>query len=83
MNKLLNTHYNGQGRVEEHIMSICRMTAELETLEVSISDGLLVESILSSLPAQIAPMKINYNIQRETWSIAGLISFITNEEEDP
>ena len=80
MNKMLNTRFNGQGRVREHIMNMCCMAAELEALEVSISDGLLVDSILSSLPAQLAPMKINYNIQRENWSIADLISCIADEE---
>ncbi len=82
MNKMLNTRFNGQGRVREHIMNLCCMAAELETLEVPISDGLLVDSILSSLPAQLAPMKINYNIQRENWSIADLISYIADEEEE-
>ena len=82
MNKMLNTRFNGQGRVREHIMNMCCMAAELETLEVPISDGLLVDSILSSLPTQLAPMKINYNIQRENWSIADLISYIADEEEE-
>uniref|UniRef100_A0A0A8ZAQ6 Uncharacterized protein n=1 Tax=Arundo donax TaxID=35708 RepID=A0A0A8ZAQ6_ARUDO len=42
-----------------------------------------MESILSSLLAQLASIKMNHNSQRDTWSITDLIIFILDEEEEP
>jgi hypothetical protein len=71
------------GGVMRHILSIFDMANELKSLGVDLTDGLLVESIMSSLLACYALIKTSYNTNEETWNIIDLVSFIINEELDP
>ena len=48
---------------------------------MELSEEILVHFILISLPPQYNPFKINYNAQREKWSLTELISHCVQEEE--
>jgi hypothetical protein len=60
---------------------MCDMTNKLKALDMAISDGFLVHFVMTSLPPQYSAFKISYNMQKETWNIAELISYCVEEEE--
>ncbi|GKC27838.1 putative zinc finger, CCHC-type containing protein [Tanacetum coccineum] len=64
--KMLTTKYDGVSGVREHM---------------EISEGFLVHFIMTSLPMQFGPFKINYNTQKEKWKMSELISMYVQEEE--
>jgi gag-polypeptide of LTR copia-type len=63
--KMLTTKYNGTSGVREHIMKMNDMAAKLNGMDMAISEGFLVYFIMTSLPAQFGPFKINCNTQKE------------------
>ncbi|XP_062208765.1 uncharacterized protein LOC133910267 [Phragmites australis] len=80
--KLLNTKYNyGSGGIREHIMMMTDMAAKLKGMDMEISEGFLVHFIMTSLPPEFTPFKINYNTQKEKWSMSDLIAMCVQEEE--
>ncbi|XP_024968653.1 uncharacterized protein LOC112508102 [Cynara cardunculus var. scolymus] len=79
--KMLTTKYNGVGGVREHIMMMSDMANKLKSMDMEISEGFLVHFIMTSLPSQFGPFKINYNTQREKWKMSELIAMCVQEEE--
>ncbi|CAN6323445.1 unnamed protein product [Urochloa humidicola] len=80
--KLVATQYNGQVGIRELILSICNMADRFKEMHMEISKKFLVHFIITSLPLlQYAPFKINYNINKVTWSMSELISYCVEEEE--
>ncbi|XP_062194359.1 uncharacterized protein LOC133897587 [Phragmites australis] len=80
--KLLNTKYNyGSGGIREHIMMMTDMAAKLKGMDMEISESFLVHFIMTSLPPEFTPFKINYNTQKEKWSMSDLIAMCVQEEE--
>ncbi|CAO2180425.1 unnamed protein product [Urochloa humidicola] len=79
--KLVSSQYNGQSGIREHILSMCDMAAKLKQMKMEISEGFLIHFIMTSLPAQYAAFKINYNTNKTVWSISDLISYCVEEEE--
>ncbi|CAN6177061.1 unnamed protein product [Urochloa humidicola] len=79
--KLVSSQYNGQSGIREHILNMCDMAAKLKEMKMEISEGFLVHFIMTSLPSQYAPFKINYNTNETVWSITDLISYCVEEEE--
>jgi gag-polypeptide of LTR copia-type len=63
--KMLISKYNETSDVREHIMMMNDMTAKLKGMDMVIFEGFLVHFIMTSLPAQFGPFKINYNTQKE------------------
>ncbi|GAV59347.1 UBN2_2 domain-containing protein, partial [Cephalotus follicularis] len=63
--KMLTTRYDGTSGVREHIMIMNDMASKLKGMEMAISEGFLVHFIMTSLPVQFGPFKINYNTQKE------------------
>ncbi|GAV81610.1 UBN2_2 domain-containing protein, partial [Cephalotus follicularis] len=59
--KMLKTRYDGTSGVREHIMMMNDMASKLKGMEMAISEGFLVHFIMTSLPMQFSPFKINYN----------------------
>ncbi|KAK2980095.1 hypothetical protein RJ640_004091 [Escallonia rubra] len=57
------------------------MASQLKGLDMEISEDLFVHLIMTSLPAQFGPFKINYNTQKEKWEMSELISMCVQEEE--
>ncbi|KAL6310797.1 hypothetical protein AAG906_017379 [Vitis piasezkii] len=66
--------------VQEHIMQMRNIAAQLKTLEVEMSDSFLVHFILNTLPQQYGPFKISYNTHKDKWSINELLTMCVQEE---
>ncbi|GAV57329.1 UBN2_2 domain-containing protein [Cephalotus follicularis] len=79
--KMLKTMYDGTSGVREHIMMMNDMTSKLKAMEMAIPEGFLIHFIMTSLPVQFGPFKINYNTQKEKWKISELIAICVQEEE--
>ncbi|GKC52856.1 hypothetical protein Tco_1075601 [Tanacetum coccineum] len=79
--KMLTTKYDGVSGVREHIMMTSDMANKLKGMDMEISEGFLVHFIMTSLPMQFAPFKINYNTQKEKWKMSELIAMCMQEEE--
>ncbi|GKC56678.1 retrovirus-related pol polyprotein from transposon TNT 1-94, partial [Tanacetum coccineum] len=79
--KMLTTKYDGVSGVREHIMMMSVMVNKLKGMDMEISEGFLVYFIMTSLPMQFGPFKINYNTQKEKWKMSELIAMCVQEEE--
>ncbi|GAV68278.1 UBN2_2 domain-containing protein, partial [Cephalotus follicularis] len=79
--KMLTIRCDGTSGVREHIMMMNDMASKLKGMEMEISEGFLVHFIITSLPVQFGPFKINYNTQREKWKMSESISMCVQEEE--
>ena len=63
--KMLTTKYDDVSGVREHIMMMSDMANKLKGIDMEISEGFLVHFIMTSLPLQFGPFKINYNTQKD------------------
>ncbi|KAJ0862094.1 putative RNA-directed DNA polymerase [Helianthus annuus] len=79
--KLVTTKYDGRSGIREHIMMMNDMANKLKGLEMEISDGFLVHFIITSLPSSFEAFKINYNTQKEKWTMSELVAMCVQEEE--
>ncbi|KAK2998787.1 hypothetical protein RJ639_022915 [Escallonia herrerae] len=79
--KMVTLKYNGSNGVREHILQMNDMASQLKGLDMEISEGFLMHFIMTFLPAQFDPFKINYNTQKEKWKMSELISMCVQEEE--
>ncbi|KAK2986865.1 hypothetical protein RJ640_009599 [Escallonia rubra] len=79
--KMVTLKYSGSGGVRAHILRMNDMASQLKSLDIEISEGFLVYFIMTSLPTQFGPFKINYNMQKEMWKMNELISMCVQEEE--
>ncbi|XP_076905861.1 uncharacterized protein LOC143561755 [Bidens hawaiensis] len=79
--KLVTTKYDGRSGIRGHIMMMNDMTHKLKGLDMEISDGFLVHFIMTSLPAAFEAFKINYNTQKDKWTMSELIAMCVQEEE--
>ncbi|KAK3036536.1 hypothetical protein RJ639_030977 [Escallonia herrerae] len=68
--KMVMLKYSGSNGVREHILRMNDMASQLKGLDMKISEGFLVHLIMTSLPAQFEPFKINYNTQKEKWKMS-------------
>ena len=66
--------------VRDHTMRMRDITAQLKSLEVTMSDTFLVHYILNTLPQQYSPFKISYNTHKDKWSINELLTMCVQEE---
>ncbi|XP_042423536.1 uncharacterized protein LOC122011190 [Zingiber officinale] len=79
---MVTSKYNDLGGVHRHILRMNNMTAaQLKAMDMEIFEGFLVHFIMTSLPSQFGPFKINYNTQKEKWKMSELISICDQEEE--
>ncbi|XP_042423538.1 uncharacterized protein LOC122011193 [Zingiber officinale] len=79
---MVNSKYNDLGGVHRHILRMNNMTAaQLKAMDMEIFEGFLIHFIMTSLPSQFGPFKINYNTQEEKWKMSELISICDQEEE--
>ena len=79
--KMLTTKYDGKSGVREHIMTMNDMAAKLKGMDMEISEGFLVHLVMTSLPVEFGPFKINYNTQKEKWTMGELTAMCVQEEE--
>ncbi|GMP36789.1 hypothetical protein CsSME_00008798 [Camellia sinensis var. sinensis] len=81
MIKMMTMKYDGLSGVREHILKMNDMASQLKGMDMEISEGFLVHFIMTSLPAQFGPFKINYNTQKDKWKMSELIAMCVQEEE--
>jgi hypothetical protein len=79
--KLVTTKYDGRSGIREHIMMMNDMAHKLKGLDMAISDGFLVHFIMTSFPSSYEAFKINYNTQKDKWTMSELIAMCVQEEE--
>ncbi|XP_024992450.1 uncharacterized protein LOC112526394 [Cynara cardunculus var. scolymus] len=79
--KMLTTKYDDVNGVREHIMMMSDMADKRKRMDMEISEGFLLHFIMTSLPMQFGPFKINYNTQKEKWKMRELIAMCMQEEE--
>ncbi|CAN4124349.1 unnamed protein product [Withania somnifera] len=65
--------YNGTSGVRKHIMEMADVAEQIKSMDMIISEPLLVQFVLNSLPSQFNPFKISYNTNKEKWSMDELI----------
>ena len=75
-----STKLTGTRGVRDHIMRMRDIAAQLQTLEVTMSDTFLVHYILNTLLQQYSPFKISYNTHKDKWSINELLTMCVQEE---
>ena len=81
MIKMITIKYDGHSGEREHIMKMSNMVSRLKGMDMAISEGFLVHFIMTSLPSQFGPFKINYNTKKDKWKMSELIVMCVQEEE--
>uniref|UniRef100_A0A0E0FMM5 CCHC-type domain-containing protein n=1 Tax=Oryza nivara TaxID=4536 RepID=A0A0E0FMM5_ORYNI len=81
VSEMITSHYDGKSGIRKHILEMTHMENQLRSMDMEISDGFLVHLIMRSLGPNYDPFKINYNTQKEKWTIQELISHSVEEEE--
>ena len=56
------------------------ISAQLKTLEVTMSETFFVHFILNTLPQQYSPFKISYNTHKDKWLINELLTMCVQEK---
>ncbi|XP_058069465.1 uncharacterized protein LOC131218729 [Magnolia sinica] len=79
--KLTSASYNGQGNIREYIFGLIDVVSKLRGLGQNIEDEFVVFLVLNSLPPEFDLFRINYNIQKEKWTLNELVSQCVQEEE--
>ncbi|XP_042413962.1 uncharacterized protein LOC122002737 [Zingiber officinale] len=81
LTKLVSMRYTRKGNIREYIMGISNLITRFKALKLDMSESVLVNLILISLPTQFTPFKINYNTQKEKWILNELIAQCVQEEK--
>ena len=78
--KLSSMQYKDRGQVREHIYQMNTVAAKLGQLGMEVSDKMLMEFVLKSLPPRFDHFKLTYSIQEHKWSLEDLTSLCAQEE---
>ena len=62
---MMTMKYDSLSGFCEHILKMNDMASQLKEIDMDISKGFLVHFIMTSLPMQFCPFKINYNTQKD------------------
>src|SRR3954469_17685208 len=81
LSKLISMKFKGKGNIREYIMEMSHTASKLKALKLDFSEDFLVHLVLISLPLQYGQFKVNYNCQKEKWTLNELISYFAKEEE--
>jgi hypothetical protein len=65
MTKLTTMKFDGTRGIQEHVLEMINLAAELKTLRMNVDEFFLVQFILNSLPSQYGPFQINYNTMKD------------------
>lgn len=80
MNILSSMKHVVDKSVCEHIMEIRDIAAQLNSLNVTISELFLVQFVLDSLSTEYGSFKIFYNTHKKKWTINELLTMCVQEE---
>lgn len=58
------------------------MASQLKGKDMEISEGFLVHFIMTSLPSQFSPFKINNKTQKDKWKMSELKAAMRVQEEE-
>ena len=61
-------------------MMMTDMAAKLKSMKIEFSDGFFIHFTMTYLPLDFSPFKINYNTQKEKWTMNDLIVMYIQEE---
>src|SRR5436190_9586609 len=81
LSKLISMKFKGKGNVREYFMKMSHTASKLKALKLDLSDNFLVHRVLISLLPQYEQFKVNYNCQKEKWTLNELISYCAEVEE--
>ena len=75
MAKLTTMKFDGMRGIQEHVLEMTNLTAQLKTLGMNVDEFFLVQFILNSLPPQI-----NYNTMKDKWNLKQLTNMLNQEK---
>ena len=78
---LISMKYNGKGNIREYITEVSHIFSKLKGIKLKLSEDLLVNLVLISLPVQYSQFKVSYNFKKEKWTLNELISYLVQEEQ--
>ncbi|RVW36320.1 hypothetical protein CK203_107650 [Vitis vinifera] len=78
---LVSIRYKWIENIREYIMKMYNLVTRLEALKLELPEDILVHLVLISLPTQFSPFKINYNTQKEKWTLNELFAQCVQEVE--
>ncbi|CAN6687452.1 unnamed protein product [Malus baccata var. baccata] len=81
LSAFINSKHYGSSSVREHLLKMVNISNKLNAMEIGITNQFLVHMALYSLSGEYDQIKVNYNTQKETWSINELIAICCQEEE--
>ncbi|XP_042380043.1 uncharacterized protein LOC121972440 [Zingiber officinale] len=81
LKSLISMKYKGKENIQKYIMEMSHLTSKLKALNLELSDGMHVHLVLISFPNQFSQFQINYNCQKEKWTLNKLISYCVQEKE--
>ena len=58
-----------KGNVRKHIMEMPHIASKLKALKLEFFDDMFMQLVLLSLPTQYNKFKVNYNFQKNKWSL--------------
>jgi hypothetical protein len=80
MAKLTTMKFDGTRGIQEHVLEMTNLAAQLKTLGMNVEEFFLVQFILNSLPSQYGPFQINYNTIKDKWNLNQLANMLNQEE---
>ncbi|XP_039115899.1 uncharacterized protein LOC120251446 [Dioscorea cayenensis subsp. rotundata] len=81
LKKLVSMRYKGDRNIREYVLDMCHLAGKLKSLKFEIPEDVLVHMVLISLPPQFSQFEVNYNCQKEKWTVNELISHLAQEED--
>ena len=80
MAKLTTMKFDNMRGIQEHVLEMTNLAAQLKTLGMNVDEFFLVQFILNSLPSQYGPFQINYNTMKDKWNLNQLANMLNQEE---
>ncbi|XP_038685075.1 uncharacterized protein LOC119985002 [Tripterygium wilfordii] len=80
MAELTTMRFDGTRTMNEHIIEMTNLAANLRTLGMIVDDSFLVQFVLNSLPPEYGPFQINYNTIKDKWDVNEMKSMLVQEE---
>ncbi|KAB2599861.1 disease resistance protein [Pyrus ussuriensis x Pyrus communis] len=81
LSAFINSKHDGSSSVREHLLKMVNISNKLNAMDIGITDQFLVHIALYFLSGEYDQIKVNYNTQKETWSINELIAICCQEEK--
>ena len=80
MVKLTTMQFDGTRGIQEHVLEMTNLAAQLQTLGMNMDEFFLMQFILNSSPPQYGPFQINYNTMKDKWNLNQLANMLNQEE---